>query len=729
MIDALATGFSYLPLALSRNQLVLRQPAPSPQLYPNRALLKFRLRLYVQAFFRSEAYNSVTPVPLEASELPPRRFGTQVVYRGAPFEMQDLLDSELNLTPPLFDQRYISVVEGMTRQYFTERDVLNGPNVILTEQSPMIWAIKAGIREADYEFFASRLFTDPAARAGKFLTWQPDNKAVLPDQPEYLFFLVNTQPAPMALRLRVEYTYTDGTKEDATRLTLNEVTPMTVYCVPVGPVVVDVVGRSKPVRSYTVWVSDGANARLSETRTYRVDSRYVAQCRYLLFDNSLGGFDTLVLRGKGAETLTTGRDVAERPTDIDGQAAWAERIVTDARNDRELSVYSGYLSQAERTWLTELGLARQIFLVSDRAHVPLVNRSEKYVPEQDDEGLIGRQFLFVYSNQERNHSVLPMPSPALVRPTNWVAYQVSCELNANGLRTGRQLTVLKRLVYTDTGQPVEPQQIALNLPGEAGYVEPVASNACATTPFTNTRISQQGTFVRSNCAGNQVGSAALIVVGAGLFGSEFSQADADAKAQDYWNTLNTQAYADQYGSCVLGQFQNVLISQYGTFYRNTCGNGQVGQRALIVIPGGSWASNISQADANAKAQQQWDSLNTQATANTQGDCVSASQQVWNRGNYIVFILTRNANNTYTLTYNSMGGYVCQIRNLPPSATETTQSNGQASPPGGKYTTSVLFPASLFGTEQTVTIDLYNGTGGFAANWSYIESFMISWEFF
>lgn len=67
-------------------------------------------------------------------------------------------------------------------------------------------------------------------------------------------------------------------------------------------------------------------------------------------------------------------------------------------------------------------------------------------------------------------------------------------------------------------------------------------------------------------------------------------------------------------------FLSAEISRQGTFVRQNCGDALVGGYATIVIPSGAWGSTINQADADAKAEAEWQQLNTQAYANVNGTC-------------------------------------------------------------------------------------------------------------
>lgn len=121
------------------------------------------------------------------------------------------------------------------------------------------------------------------------------------------------------------------------------------------------------------------------------------------------------------------------------------------------------------------------------------------------------------------------------------------------------------------------------------------------------------------CADGGVGSKVTIDqedVTGGPFTSTVSQEDANSKAQAAVEQQG-QALADAQGTCTwTGKASKV-------FTRNNCGNCQHGSSVTVTQDqvGGPFTSNISQADANKKAQ---DAVNSQgqAVANKNGDCVA-----------------------------------------------------------------------------------------------------------
>lgn len=123
------------------------------------------------------------------------------------------------------------------------------------------------------------------------------------------------------------------------------------------------------------------------------------------------------------------------------------------------------------------------------------------------------------------------------------------------------------------------------------------------------------------CANGGVGSKVTIDqddVTGGPFTSTVSQEDANSKAQAAVEQQG-QALADAQGTCTwTGKASKV-------FTRNNCGSCQHGSSVTVTQDqvGGPFTSNISQADANKKAQ---DAVNSQgqAVANKNGDCVADS---------------------------------------------------------------------------------------------------------
>ncbi|MBP4139153.1 DUF5977 domain-containing protein [Flavobacterium geliluteum] len=124
---------------------------------------------------------------------------------------------------------------------------------------------------------------------------------------------------------------------------------------------------------------------------------------------------------------------------------------------------------------------------------------------------------------------------------------------------------------------------------------------------------QSVVFVKNDCVSGGTGSGVNYSVAAGIYSSNTSQADADAKALSEI-ALNGQAYANSHGLCT---FFSTVVNR--VYYKNDCIQGSIGSSLPYTISAGTFTSNISQADADSKAIQRCDIFG-QNNVNVNGFC-------------------------------------------------------------------------------------------------------------
>ena len=185
---------------------------------------------------------------------------------------------------------------------------------------------------------------------------------------------------------------------------------------------------------------------------------------------------------------------------------------------------------------------------------------------------------------------------------------------------------------TDNTDPVweDSEPLETKCEGDKSYKKQVNTNECyggadeRWVEGGDKVCTWTGTYSKEftkQCADGGVGSKVTIDqddVTGGPFTSTVSQEDANSKAQAAVEQQG-QALADAQGTCTwTGKASKV-------FTRNNCGSCQHGSSVIVTQDqvGGPFTSNISQADANKKAQ---DAVNSQgqAVANKNGDCVDDS---------------------------------------------------------------------------------------------------------
>ncbi|WP_428657616.1 DUF5977 domain-containing protein [Runella sp.] len=556
-MDYLA-NITHQDLQLSKLPIVVNIDAASPVTYPARHDLRYYLEVFVPEFYQGGFISLTT---LEGSEEPSQTLAGITAYPGANFEIQDLLHGLVESCVPAFGLSQITICETMVRPYYTKAIRKNGTVLIDQTLLPSSYVFRGGFSENDYASYKSRFFTSYIGANRRFLTWKPDFATVRPNQPEYLSFLTNFSPTPAELRLRVEITYEDWSVETITAKTLTNVSSMAVYVVPVGPTVLNLQARmnanGKFVSRYKVWLSNENNERLSEERTYLIDNQPYRKVRFILFQNSLGCFDTLDCYGDGTANLKVQRETAEQFRGYEYLPGVSERVINRITGERELTVsvgYGRYNIKDLRDYWQELFFAEQVYLITDREHIPLTLVTDSYLTDDDREKLVGRTLTFRYTNPETSYSRLPVMAAAPVRPTGWRGDAQACELNqSTGLRNGKKRYGLLVKYFIDSGEDVKPRTQKSNIVGTEGYIPSWDSADCAaaTTPFKNLLLTQTSIYKRNNCNIGQVGGNWSISIPANTYGSEISQGDADGKAQAAANAQDTQENANLNGTCII----------------------------------------------------------------------------------------------------------------------------------------------------------------------------------
>ena len=577
-MDYLAS-ITHQKLVMTRNPVVVIVDSATLAPGASRVDLRYYLQLHVQKSFQNSQFISL---PLqEASEKPIPANSTS--SPGAYFEIQTRIDDELRATPPIYGDKAISICPDLTRQYYHTESRYNGDTLINLASTTTMWAIRARMAMRHYSMYKDVFFTQVIGPTGKFLTWQPDAKLVRTDQPERLYFLTNFTPTPRSLQLRVRVCYSDNSFATNTAMSVANVTPMTVYCLPVGFDELNLGARAKRVVWYEVWLCNENTEVVSERRLYRVDRSIVESVKYIVFQNSLGGYDTLRCIGSSSQSVTVQRQILERFTDYDYLPTVSEVLINSVTGERQVTVNVGNWLNAEyREYLEELLLSEDFYIVDGEEFIPLSPNFAQLVTDSVAEWPISRSFSFTYANPIGGYSRLPKIVP-LARATSWRQHSMSCELNGEGVRTGKQIVNELVKYYVDSGENVRPLITKPNIAGTDGYISPWITGSCEakTTPFLNTAVIAPSSLKKANCADGQVGTTWTITIAAGSFGSEISQADAQAKAQAGWAALDTQANADLNGNCIPAV--NIRIGIHNNCPSDTNGYGSGKYWPIIAI--------------------------------------------------------------------------------------------------------------------------------------------------
>ncbi|MCX6216566.1 DUF5977 domain-containing protein [Spirosoma sp.] len=552
MIDTLKTDLTFLPLHLGRNRIEHNIEPVDPTL-EDRSGLRYYLDIYIPAYRQSPELERLLKLP--GAEKPPLLKGGASIFEGAFFRLDELLNDALERTKPEFKQEGMSVIVSLTMPVELRESIENNGIVIPGSEitRPKIWIIKAGLNEEDFAGWGDQFFDKYLLETRSFLTSQPDGKVIGSQQEEYLYFLLNQSPAPASVKRRIEVTFEDLSTQTLDKGSLEGVGLYQVICAPMGPQALGLNSLPKRVRSYKVWLSNQANERLSEVRTYRIDPRYRQQERFILFSNSRGGWDTLRLIGEGSETLKTSRTLAEVDRPLGAALDFPEIKIVNLTGERELTVSTGWIERnAKQTlaYLDELLLSEELYIVTDKGHFPLDITTNSLLDSEDSADLISRTFTFKRTTPVQNFSALPAAPLSAARPTSWRGLGLVYMLDSLGKRNGRGRPIRLQKYYTDDNSLYKPRTEKPNIQGDPDFIADflLPGGVTGSTPYPSAAITRETTYSRNNCGVDMVGGPLTISIPAGKYGGE-APGDADALAEAEYKAKNTQAYVNQYGTC------------------------------------------------------------------------------------------------------------------------------------------------------------------------------------
>ncbi|WP_191408332.1 DUF5977 domain-containing protein, partial [Flavobacterium bizetiae] len=166
----------------------------------------------------------------------------------------------------------------------------------------------------------------------------------------------------------------------------------------------------------------------------------------------------------------------------------------------------------------------------------------------------------------------------------------------------KDLNVLQKYCYNYKGQQID------------------CNDNSSTTVILYKSSARSGSFTRNNCSSGGSGSTVVYSQAEGVSSSTISQADADSKGLDKFNT-DGQNFANANGECI---FRSAPL--IGSFQKNNCTVGGVGSYVNYSLASGAVTLTTSQADVDAQAWTKFQSEGL-ANANAYGDCTFQSAAI------------------------------------------------------------------------------------------------------
>lgn len=188
-----------------------------------------------------------------------------------------------------------------------------------------------------------------------FLTWQPQVKPVTYYSPEWLtYYAVET------CRIKLKAYFEDGTSSETT---LSSPSAGTCYTLNLQYGVVSGKFSGKRPTYYDVWVESTGGQRLTYVQRYIGSPRRSEDENWYLFENSLGGLDSLRAYG----SLDDAPEYEHNVSQLDG-------VLTEYRVDtnRKYTRNTGYLNPQESAWLQDMFSSRQKYAYTASGYYKIV---------------------------------------------------------------------------------------------------------------------------------------------------------------------------------------------------------------------------------------------------------------------------------------------------------------------------------------------------------------------
>jgi len=354
------------------------------------------------------------------------------------FNVQSILDSVLQpQLPSLSLQRQDQQFKRFYLRYFERygNDPEQSGSVTQVQENYLLLGGVSQLEYAQGNFFGNYF------QNGPFYTWQPHSKPVYPDQPEYLTFVVNSfDYTEFAVKARLYYIAEDGTEssEEITLFSQSDVKKYEAYCFPVGVGQLYLLGYScAELDRYAIYCQSGQNV-VSEEREYVLDYKINPYRRYFIFQNSLGGWDTLVTTGRAEHEVSIRTEALEKYLPPKRSPLAHETDILSRSATPETSLSAGYKTRAMMAALQDFLVSRTVYLSAgstvDAGHsasggtlIPVEIDVRSVTIEDEDADL--QSFSFSYRPPRFDRFTPTLESPA----SAFIPLSAQAEINEDNL--------------------------------------------------------------------------------------------------------------------------------------------------------------------------------------------------------------------------------------------------------------------------------------------------------
>lgn len=203
-----------------------------------------------------------------------------------------------------------------------------------------------------------------------FLTWQPQVKKVTYSTPEYLTFYAVSDCV-----VRLKAYFNEGEETTSEEIELYNASAGSAYTLQMEYAVIAAKFDSRFSSFYDVWVEDTVGARLTYVQRYVASDILSEREHWILFENSLGGIDTIRAYGQCDFTADHTHNIAVIDEVSTEYSVDTERIFEKS---------TGYLTPQERTWLLDFLPSAQKYIFAGNALRPIVVTEDNTAYTEED---------------------------------------------------------------------------------------------------------------------------------------------------------------------------------------------------------------------------------------------------------------------------------------------------------------------------------------------------------
>lgn len=325
------------------------------------------------------------------------------------FDVSTLLDAYVRPDFPIYGQYGVQLAPACFKRFYLQHseqwDGSPTPTYTVRETHYLVYG---GLDF--FEYASQSYFTVVRPQVHPFLSWEPVQKEVLADQPEYLYYQHDSLTDDV---FTVQVTLLDS-QDRRTAVPLGTATG--VQCFSIWRLGVGlqqlrtVLGAAVPadVLAWEVQVLDSTGTTVSETRYFQLSDELPANRRYFLYANSVAGINTLACRGKGKQELTVSSTLVQRSLRAGYDPDAGETFTTSAAGVPTLTCNTGYLDPARLEALQDFLLSEEIRYYDTDRYRPGSLQPVEALPLADDAaGLLSVEFAFVLPTQRRYTPTLP----------------------------------------------------------------------------------------------------------------------------------------------------------------------------------------------------------------------------------------------------------------------------------------------------------------------------------